>query len=69
MTDERIRERIEELEALYLRRWGKEPALVALPPQMTQERYVRVLEHIAETGESVLVGWQKCFAKKQGNNE
>lgn len=30
-----------------------------------QEEFVAVLERIAETGESVLVGWNKCFLEER----
>ena len=58
-------EQIEELLQKYKYNWGKEVELNNTIPGMSQEQLVVVLERIAETGESVLVGWNKCFS--QGN--
>lgn len=54
---------IEELMQQYKFNWGKEVVLDYMIPGMTQEKFVVVLERIVETGESVLVGWNKCFLK------
>ena len=45
----------------YEHNWGKEVVLDYIIPGMTQEKLIIVLEYIVETGESVLVGWNKCF--------
>lgn len=67
MIDQRTFERIEELSQKYQHNWGKEVELDYTIPGMSQERYVVVLERIVETGESVLVGWDKCFLRgRQG---
>ncbi len=51
--------RIEQLEAEYLRKWGKKADYLILPQGITQEKLVSVLERIVDTGESILVGWDK----------
>ncbi len=72
MTDEGVSKvvnqealkQIEELLQKYKYNWGKEVELNNTIPGMSQEQLVVVLERIAETGESVLVGWNKCFAQR-----
>lgn len=72
MTDEGVSkvvnqealEQIEELLQKYKYNWGKEVELNNSIPNMSQEQLVAVLERIVETGESVLVGWDKCFAQR-----
>ena len=66
MTDDRKNlERIEELTMYYEYNWGKKIELDSFPPGLTQEKYIVVLERIVETGESVLVGYNKCFIEKK----
>lgn len=43
----------------YQYNWGKEVDLNCVPAGMTQEKLLAVLERIVETGESILVGWNK----------
>lgn len=57
-------ERIEILQKIYEKNWGKQPDLLDRPAGMTQDDLAEVLERIVETGESLLVGWEKC---RKGN--
>lgn len=59
MVNQELLDKIEELLQKYKYNWGKEVDLNVIPPGMSQEKFVVVLEHICETGESVLVGWDK----------
>ena len=61
MMDQKTLEKIEELSQRYKYNWGREIDLNCMPSGITQEKLVVVLERIVETGESVLVGWNKCF--------
>lgn len=54
----------EELMEKYEYNWGKKIEINYFPPSMTQEKFVVVLERIVETGESLLVGYEKCFLDK-----
>ena len=60
MTNQQAVERAEALMREYERRWGKKVVLDILPPGMTQEKFAAVMEYIVETGDSLLVGWNKC---------
>lgn len=64
MVNQEALEQIEELLQKYKYNWGKEVELNNTIPSMTQEQLVVVLERIVETGESVLVGWDKCFSQR-----
>lgn len=59
MIDVEISKKIKELSLLYKQRWGKEPDYTIVPKGITQEILLKVLERIVDTGESVLVGWNK----------
>ena len=61
MVNQEALEKIEELLQKYKYNWGIDIDVNYIPPGMTQEKLVVVLEGIVETGESVLVGWNKCF--------
>ena len=61
MMEQKTLEKIEELSQKYKYNWGREIDLNCMPSGITQEKLVVVLERIVETGESVLVGWNKCF--------
>ena len=54
-------EKVEELLEKYKFNWGKEVDLNCMPSGISQEKFIVVLERIVETGESVLVGWNKCY--------
>lgn len=51
--------RIEQLESEYEDKWGKKVDYLIIPQGITQEKLVAVLERIVDTGESILVGWNK----------
>lgn len=53
-------ERMEELMRQYEYNWGKKIEINQIPQNITQEELVVVLERIVETGESVIVGRNKC---------
>lgn len=57
MIDQEVSAKIEKLLQKYKYNWGKEVDLYCVPSGMSQEKFLAVLERIAETGESVLVGW------------
>ena len=59
MIDVEISKKIKELGLLHKQRWGKEPDYTIVPKGITQEILLKVLERIVDTGESVLVGWNK----------
>ncbi|MBE6754204.1 MAG: hypothetical protein E7559_07645 [Ruminococcaceae bacterium] len=61
MTDKQVTERIELLERKYREVWGVEVDYLTVPACMTQEKLVCVLERIIDTGESVLVGFNKIY--------
>ncbi len=65
MTDKETFKKSEELLQKYKYNWNKEVDLSCIPSEMTQEKFLVVLERIAETGESILVGWNKCFLTEQ----
>lgn len=61
MIDQDALKRIEELERIYERNWGKKVDNTITPIQMSQADFAIVMERIADTGESILVGYEKCF--------
>ncbi len=61
MVNEESLKRIEQLGKEYERVWGKTVDYSVLPPGLTQEKLVPILERIVETGESVLVGWNYIY--------
>ena len=61
MINQEALEKVEELLEKYKFNWGKEVNLNCMPSGISQEKLVVVLERIVETGESVLVGWNKCY--------
>lgn len=63
MINEEAMQRIEELNKEYERRWGKPVDYLIKPASLTQESLVIVLERIVDTGESILVGWNKIKKK------
>ena len=63
MFDWETLDRTEKLAQKYKENWGKDVDLTALPTIMTQEDLAKVLERIVETGESVLVGFDKIRNK------
>ena len=68
--DPEVYSRMNELCALYQRRWGKPVDFIGCPNILSQEKIVRILERIVDTGESIVVGYEKlrneehCFLSK-----
>ncbi len=52
---------------LYKNRWGKEVDYTALPLTVSQENLLIILERIVDTGESVLVGYDKIFCTNKND--
>ncbi len=46
---------------IYQYRWGKEVDYTVLPRAITQEMLLLILERIVDTGESILVGYDKIY--------
>lgn len=61
MINQEALEKVGELLEKYKFNWGKEVDLNCIPSGISQEKFIVVLERIVETGESVLVGWNKCY--------
>lgn len=51
-----VLERIAELAELYKQRWGNDVFDMTIPNTLSQEKSVRILEHIVDTGESIVGG-------------
>ena len=60
MIDQESLNKIEKLLEKYKFNWGREVDLNCMSSGITQEKFIVVLERIVETGESILVGWNKC---------
>ena len=63
MVNPDAQEKINQLYQLYKQRWGKDLNDSILPGNMNQEKLVLILERIVDTGESILVGYDKLFLK------
>ena len=61
MIDQEVLKKVEELLEKYKYNWGREVDLNCMPSGISQEKFIVVLERIVETGESILVGWNKCY--------
>ena len=61
MTNPDVLKQLDTLCALYKQRWGNDVDYTVLPKGITQEKLVDVLERIVNTGESILVGYNKLF--------
>lgn len=59
MINAETMERIKQLEIKYEKNWNKKLDYLIMPRGITQESLVLVLERIVDTGESILVGWNK----------
>lgn len=59
MMNQEALNQIKVLEQKYLENWGKKVDYTVLPVGLTQENLIKVLERIVETGESILVGFNK----------
>ena len=64
MVNREALEKIEILERKYLETWGRDVDHTVIPAGMTQEKMAEVLERIIDTGESILVGYQKIKNKR-----
>ena len=51
--------KIKILENKYKENWGKSVDYTIIPQGITQEKMVEILERIVDTGESILVGFEK----------
>lgn len=60
INDEAIKQ-IKLLELKYEHNWGKKVDYTILPRGVSQEKLVVILERIVDTGESILVGWNKIY--------
>ena len=63
MIDEAAMNKINELSEQYKERWGKEVDLIGMPNNTDQTKMVRILERIVDTGESIIVGYDKTYGK------
>ena len=59
MVNKEALDKIKILEQEYMENWGRNVDYTAIPIEMTQEKMVEVLERIKDTGESVLVGFNR----------
>lgn len=64
MINPDAQEKINQLYQLYKQRWGKDLDDNIRPINLDQEKFVLVLERIVDTGESILVGYDKLFLTK-----
>lgn len=62
MINPEASKKIIELCSLYEKNWGCKVYFGILPPYITQEKMLVVLERIVDAGESILVGYNKCFS-------
>ena len=63
MINKEALERIKILEQNYKETWCINVDYTIIPPGMTQEKLVDVLERIVDTGESITVGFSKIKNK------
>ena len=63
MLNKEALEKILILEQKYKETWGINVDYTIIPPGMTQEKLVEVLERIVDTGESIIVGFNKIKNK------
>ena len=68
MINEEAIKHIELLEREYEHNWGKKVDYTVLPRGVSQEKLAVILERIVDTGESILVGWDKIYNVKQVND-
>ena len=64
--NEEMLKQIKILEEQYEYNWGKKVDYIILPKGMTLETLALTLERIVETGESILVGYNKIRAHVKG---
>lgn len=63
MLNKEALKKIRILEQKYKETWGINVDYTIIPPGMTQEKLVEVLERIVDTGESIIVGFSKIKNK------
>lgn len=63
MLNKEALEKIRILEQKYKETWGINVDYTIIPPGMTQEKLVEVLERIVDTGEIIIVGFSKIKNK------
>ena len=63
MLNKEALEKIRILEQKYKETWGINVDYTIIPPGMTQDKLVEVLERIVDTGESVIVGFSNIKNK------
>ena len=61
MINEEAIKQIELLALEYERNWGKKVDYTILPRGISQEQLAIILERIVDTGESILVCWNKIY--------
>lgn len=61
MINKEVLKEIEQLASIYKNNWGILLDYTIIPSGMSQERLVVVLRRIIDTGESILVGYNKMF--------
>lgn len=61
MINNEAMRKIEELNSMYEINWGKKVDYTILPKGITQEKMVKVLTRIVDTGESILVAYNKIM--------
>ena len=66
MVEQDALNRIEELERAYEKNWGRRVDDTIIPPRMSQADLAVVMERIVNTGESILIGYEKCFLQGEG---
>lgn len=59
MVNIAILREMHKLCSLYEKRWGREVDFIGMPDNLSQEKLLQVMRIIAETGDSVMVGFQK----------
>ena len=64
MINKEALEKISILEQKYKETWGIDVDYTIIPPGITQEKLVDILERIIDTGESITVGFSKIKNKQ-----
>lgn len=59
MINIEVMKEITELCTKYEKRWNKPVDFVGLPYALYQERFLLIMRYILNTGDSILVGYQK----------
>ena len=64
MINEEALRLIELLEQKYEHNWGKKVDYTVIPKELSQEKLAVILKRIVDTGESILVGYNKICNKQ-----